>query len=50
LRWTASSICLSSFERLTRFNLLGVSTVLVKHDLLSKAGPFDPAMDPAARW
>ena len=35
---------------LTRFNLLGTSTVMVRRDLMSRVGPFDPELSLAQDW
>lgn len=41
---------LGNFAQLIRFNLLGISTVMVKQDLLSRVGGFDSELDPAEDW
>jgi glycosyltransferase involved in cell wall biosynthesis len=42
---------MTDFPRLlTRFNLLGTSTVIVRHDLLSRVGLFDPELSLAQDW
>lgn len=37
-------------HRLIGFNLLGISTVMVRRDLLSRVGLFDSDLDPAEDW